>query len=353
MLGLSGTISSVRPCADEIPWQQRSRVSPNRREFSVTEELSTPRRGRRLAAVLAGVLALGIVPFAFPASSQTNANAQLRDIRENACPVDDGPDNEFGTADDTTEVPEDGFTDTVGTTFEFEIDCVAWYDVTSGVTLTTYVPAGHVTRGQMATFIANLIDYVDEGALDDAAVTGDAFPCPSDPDDLVETDTHYTNIQRLADADIVQGGPQGRPADCYGPDMRVTRAQMATFIAVAQEFLGEPIEIPATTTTEAGVTTTTAGGTTTTGVPTAASNFFDDDDTSVHEANINAIAFEGIVIGTSGRNYSPENDITRGQMAAFLARKLDYLIEEGDATTPPPAATTTTTVAVTTTTVAT
>jgi hypothetical protein len=329
----------------------------------VTETSSTPKHGRRLAGVIAGALVLGIVPFAFPASSQTDAEAVLRDIRVNACPVDD--------------VPEDGFTDIAeGALFEFEVDCVAWYNVTSGATETTYNPLGNVSRGQMATFIANLIDYVDDGALDAVDDDTDAFPCESDPDEFADA-THLANVQRLADAKIVRGGPAGLPLDCYGPSLRVSREQMASFINQAQTFLGEEIEpaevaamqvgdttttlpdvtttipdvtttIPDVTTTIPDVTTTipdvttTIPDVTTTTVPAGPTfdNFFDDDDDSVHHTNINAIASEGIVIGTSDRTYSPERDITRQQMAAFLARKLDYLIEVGK--TNPPATTTTT-----------
>jgi hypothetical protein len=322
----------------------------------VTEIISTPKRGRKLAAMIAGALALGIVPFAFPASSQTDAEADLRDIRVNACPVDD--------------VPEDGFTDIAeGADFEFEVDCVAWYDVTSGATETTYNPLGNVSRGQMATFIANLIDYVDDGALDAVDDDTDAFPCESDPDEFADA-THLANVQRLADAEIVRGGPAGLPEDCYGPSLKVSREQMASFINQAQTFLGEEIEpeevaalqvddttttlpdvtttIPDVTTTIPDVTTTipdvttTIPDVTTTTVPAGPTfdNYFDDDDNSLHHTNINAIASEGIVIGTSDRTYSPGRDITRQQMAAFLARKLDYLIEVGK--TNPPATTTTT-----------
>jgi hypothetical protein len=104
--------------------------------------------------------------------------------------------------------------------------------------------------------------------------------------------------------------------------------------------------VPGVTTTRPGVTTTRPGVTTTT-VPTGSTfaNFFDDDDDSVHENNINAIASEGIVIGignAADRNYGPQAAIRRQQMAAFLARKLDYLIENG-ATSTPVASTTTTT----------
>jgi hypothetical protein len=322
----------------------------------VTEEVATRKRGSRLAGVIVAALALGVIPFAFPASSQTGGEPELRDITVNACPVDDQ--GTAPTADDTTEVPEDGFTDTNDSPFEFEIDCVAWYDVTNGTSATTYTPLGTVSRGQMASFIANLVDYVDPGALDAVSDETDDFPCPSDPDELVPTDTHFDNIQRLADAEIVLGGPAGLPDDCYGPDLRVTRGQMASFIAQAQDFLGEPISPPDTTTTTVedtttttveDTTTTTVEDTTTTTVDAnvtatqagGSSGFFDDDDDSVHETNIELIASEGIAIGTSARTYQPGADIRRGQMAAFLARKLDYLVEAG-ATMPPPTATVTT-----------
>jgi hypothetical protein len=309
----------------------------------VTEEVATRKRGSRLAGVIVAALALGVIPFAFPASSQTGGEPELRDITVNACPVDDQ--GTAPTADDTTEVPEDGFTDTNDSPFEFEIDCVAWYDVTNGTSATTYTPLGTVSRGQMASFIANLVDYVDPGALDAVSDETDDFPCADDPDELVPTDTHYDNIQRLADAEIVLGGPAGRPADCYGPELPVSRGQMASFIAQAQDFLGEPIgggDVSAsqevtTTTTEADTTTTTEADTTTTTVAGGGSGFFDDDDDSVHEANIELIASEGIAVGTSARTYQPSANIRRGQMAAFLARKLDYLVEAGDAEAPPAA----------------
>ena len=310
----------------------------------MVEEATRKRRGGRAAGVVALALALSVIPFVFPASSQTNANAVLRNIEVHSCPA---------AADRSTEVPEDGFTDMQnGDPFEYEVDCVAWYHVTSGATPTTYNPVGKVSRGQMATFIANLVRYTKPGALDGGSVETDAFPCPSDPDELVPTDTHYANIQLLADARIVRGGPAGLPVDCYGPDLNVSREQMASFIAQAQVFLGHEIGAPAPTTTVAPTTTTstpatTVAPTTTTTVAvamvealqaTTGSNFFDDDDESLHEDNINAIASEGIAVGTGqagDRTYSPKADITRGQMAAFLARKLDYLIAAGATTLPP------------------
>ena len=287
----------------------------------MTEELSTPRRGRRLAAVLAGVLALGIVPFAFPAAAQTTALPASQGTAT-ACPVDDGPDNTLGTADDTTEVPEDGFTDvTADNVHEFVIDCIAWYQITSGTSATGYSPALSVRRDQMATFVAQLIDYVADRteATDDglpAAPATNLFPCD------VETDNvHYANIQRLAEAAIVIGtGDNAAGEACYDPSAPVTRDQMATYIREAQEVVGTPIP-------------NVAEGT----------DYFFDDDGNPHEGSINAIAGEGIIRGTgqnaAGENaYAPRDNVRRDQMASFLATKLDRLLED-TGVEPPPTAT--------------
>ena len=53
---------------------------------------------------------------------------------------------------------------------------------------------------------------------------------------------------------------------------------------------------------------------------------FVDDDGSVHEGSIEAIAAEGITLGCNppaNTRFCPNDDVTRGQMAAFLRRYLD------------------------------
>lgn len=281
----------------------------------MTETTSTRRRGRKLAGILAGGLALSLIPFAVPASAQTDPlPTPPRDIRLNACPVDDGDDNELGTADDTTEVPSAGFTDVAaGATHAFSIDCVVWYEVASGTSATTYTPGGNVKREQMATFIAQLIDYAAEngtGVALDPVPTGNLFPC-----DVSTASTHYDNIQRLADAGVVAGTGSTTAGACFDPGGDVTRNQMATFIKQAQDYI--------------------------TGVdlPLNPNDYFVDDDTDTHENNINIIAGEGIArgTGTDSNNdalYSPGTPVKRDQMASFLANKLDFLVE--DAVTEPP-----------------
>lgn len=230
------------------------------------------RRFRRLAA--AGVLGLGTMTFL---ASPANA---ARDVSD-AC---------------TTGIPEDGFTDTgaEGSTIETAVDCVAAYGVTSGTSATTYNPTGTVSRAQMATFIMTKLDLVN--GFTRPANAPDAF---TDDDGSV----HENNINDAAALGIVGGIGGG----LYDPDGNVTRAQMATFIVNQLD--------------AAGVT-----------IPATAPDAFTDDEGNTHEENINILADDAgfdIADGTSATEYSPNNPVTRGQMAFFLTRDLDLLVEEG------------------------
>jgi hypothetical protein len=40
-----------------------------------------------------------------------------------------------------------------------EIDCLAGYEITSGVSATRYDPAGTISRAQLAVFVANTATY--------------------------------------------------------------------------------------------------------------------------------------------------------------------------------------------------
>ena len=51
--------------------------------------------------------------------------------------------------------------------------------------------------------------------------------------------------------------------------------------------------------------------------------FFVDDDGSTHEPAINALAAAGFTDGCGQGRFCPEEVVTRGQMATFLARVLD------------------------------
>lgn len=187
-----------------------------------------------------------------------------------------------------------GFTD-IGDTAPHtrNIECLKGSGVTSGTTATTYTPRPVVRRGQMATFVANMIDRANAldapGApnlpdLPSAAASQDRFT-----DD--EGSNHEANINRLAQANIVSG----QTATTFNPDGEVSRAQMATFLERLLVAAGA-------------------------GVPGDAPDAFTDDSTSVHQTAINRLAAMGIVGGVGGGRYDPEGRVTRAQMGTFLAR---------------------------------
>jgi glucose/arabinose dehydrogenase len=58
-------------------------------------------------------------------------------------------------------------------------------------------------------------------------------------------------------------------------------------------------------------------------LPIASQDYFTDDDGTAHEANINRIAKAGITTGCAGTRFCPNRDVNRGEMATFLDRALD------------------------------
>jgi S-layer homology domain len=107
---------------------------------------------------------------------------------------------------------------------------------------------------------------------------------------------HEGNIEAIAAQGITLGcNPPGNTLYC--PGSSVTRGQMAAFLVRA-------LKLPATST-----------------------DFFADDDASVFESNINRMAAAGITSGCNppdNDQFCPNNNVTRGQMAAFLVRAFGY-----------------------------
>jgi hypothetical protein len=66
----------------------------------------------------------------------------------------------------------------------------------------------------------------------------------------------------------------------------------------------------------------------------AGGDSFSDDDGTPHEANIDKIARAGFTGGAEHGAYRPGVSVKRDQMASFIARMLDLLVEEGGARTP-------------------
>ena len=198
-------------------------------------------------------------------------------------------------------VPSSDFTDTPGTTHVAAIDCLSWWKVTTGVTATRYEPTTGVSRAQMASFVARWIDGVTERGDGRAlpAAIGQSF------DDVRVGSTHADAISRLAEVEILQG----RTATAFEPDRIMTRAQTASLLRRALDYVtGTPL-------------------------PAGRDTFLDDNGTT-HEANIDRLAAVGIIAGTGGFDFRPQGEVTRGAMAALIMRSSDLTVEQAR-TTPP------------------
>jgi len=143
-----------------------------------------------------------------------------------------------------------------------------------------YCPDGLVTRGQMAAFLTRTLDL--------PTATRDWFN--DDNDSVFEGD-----INRLAEAGITRGcNPP--VSDRYCPEGKITREQMAAFLVRALGYTDD------------------GGG-----------DLFIDDDDSIFEADIDRLGTAGVTKGCNpptNDRYCPTNNVTRGQMAAFLHRAL-------------------------------
>jgi hypothetical protein len=191
------------------------------------------------------------------------------------------------------QVPATGFVDVPhGGTHAAAIDCVAWYGIARGRTATQYAPRMEVTRAQMASFIARLIE-----------AGGGSLPPPSSQGftDLDRAGVHAERINQLAAAGIVRG----RSSTTYDPTASVTRAQMATFLVNAYEYVAE------------------------TTLPASPSRFTDIAG-NTHQTNIDKAAAAGFALGTTQTTYTPHRPVRRDQMASFLSRVLERFARDGN-----------------------
>lgn len=177
--------------------------------------------------------------------------------------------------------------DIADTTHEEAITCTVWHGLFGGFADDTFRPAADITRGQLATTVARLVE----------AAGGDLPAGESGQFSDVDGTTHDDAINALAAAGIVDGFDDGT----YRPHARVTRAQTVSILVAAYEHA-------------------TDGD-----VPAGPDAF--DDDGGVHEANINAAAAMEWIQGTAPRTFSPGENIRRGQMASVLARVASDLVD--------------------------
>lgn len=175
------------------------------------------------------------------------------------------------------------------------IDCLSHWGIVQGRQAPdgglVYVPGDTVDRAAMASFVVQALERLPTVTIPEPS--GDRF-------DDYASGTHADNVHVLRAADIVSGRGDGT----YAPQVAVTRAQMASYIAGSIEFVidGE--------------------------LPDGQGDVFSDTG-GVHEANVNKLAAIGVLTGRADGSYGPSEPVTRAQMASFIARALDYLAFRG------------------------
>lgn len=207
-------------------------------------------------------------------------------------------DERISTACPPALVPTAAFGDVRGNVHREAVGCLVWYDLTNGTRSGVYSPADPLTRAQMATLITRL-----------AQRSGMRLPAPRHQGFTdIAGNPHADAINQLAELGVVQG----LTPTTYGPGALVTRAQMATFLVRGYEQLtGETL--------------------------TRSRDWFADDNGLVHEDAINKAAEADFVTGYSRSTYGPHHRVRRDQVASFLARTLNRLVERGHLSPPRPA----------------
>lgn len=237
----------------------------------------TQRHGPRRA--LAVLLLLAVITTGTASSGTTPAASAAAN---DACPSHD--------------VPATAFTDTTRSVHRAAIDCLLWWEVTSGRTESRYGVAENVTRGQTAAMIIRLLEQTT------------VVPRPAPSAGFTDTVGHRFSdaIDELVALNIVTG----RTATTFEPDAPTTRAQMATIIVGMLE-QGYSLVLP-------------------TGTPA----FTDVTATNPHRQQIGQLVAAGVVDGTSATTYHPHRNVTRGQMASFVTRSTTQVVAAGIATLP-------------------
>ena len=174
------------------------------------------------------------------------------------------------------------FTDDDYSIFEADIEWLALQGITRGCNPPIndhFCPEESVTRGQMAAFLVRALHLTDPGTVDFIDDNNSIF---------------QADIEKLATAGITKGcNPPTN--NMYCPNGNVTRGQMAAFLVRALH-LTDPGTVD-----------------------------FIDDNNSIFETDIEKLATAGITKGCNpptNNMYCPNDNVTRGQMAAFMHRAL-------------------------------
>ena len=220
-------------------------------------------------------------------------------------------------------IPVAGFPDVAPAgTHARAIDCIADAGVTTGFPDGTFRPGGEVTRGQLATFLAGVLEAA--GAFDAPAVTTDttdtadpADPADGDPADPADDgptgigsfpdafpdddgSVHEPAIDALAALGILQGDRDG----LIRHRSAVTRGQLAAMLVRTHAVLVAEERTPTRP-------------------------WFPDVAGTTHATSIAVARDLGLVRGRDRVTYDTAATSRRDQMASTLARLLDALARDG------------------------
>jgi len=201
----------------------------------------------------------------------------------------------IASACDPVKVPGSDFEDITQDFHRAAIECLSWWGLVQGKDATTFDPHALVTRGQMASELATLMEAV-------------GVVLPNNPPDAFPDDNgspHEHAINQLAALGVIHGYTNGN----FGPDDSLIRGQVASLVVRAYEF---------------------ATGTT---IPPSQPQFSDTAG-SGHETDIDKAFSKGWVNGVGDGKYNPAGLTPRDQAASMVARVLSTLVDDGKATPP-------------------
>ncbi len=188
--------------------------------------------------------------------------------------------------------------------FASYIEAIYNNGITAGCGNGNYCPSDYVTRDQMAAFIVRATQ-VEAGQSPTCFVCTGGTDCATETpyfNDVPAIDAFFPYIQKLKELGVTTGCGNND----YCPNGYVTRDQMAAFIIRAL--------YPDGFTCTGGIAGAAVGCATTTPYfndVSAADTFF---------PYVQKLKELGITTGCGNSNYCPSEEITRDQMAAFLAR---------------------------------
>ncbi len=175
------------------------------------------------------------------------------------------------------------FADTEGTTHAAAIACSSDWGLINGYQDGTFWPGLRLTRGQAAALLHRTLSSAGH------AVSGGEGTCAG------QAGAHGKSVEALVHAGVA---PR---STCFSGHVVITRGEMAAWVSATLDVAG--------------------------GDPGESVDWYVDDDGHAHEGAIQRITAEGIVTGRADGTFGADESLSRGQMATFLTRLLDRLLE--------------------------